>query len=64
MEGTDRHLRFSLRHVAVLFAVIAGILTWYVYPVGSVPRKTGRELDAAIFGKGWFVLTDSFGNTL
>ena len=62
MSPLSQRFRFSLRQIAALFVLIAILLAWYVFPVGAVPRKTGKEFDVAIFGQGWLRVVHPNGN--
>ena len=50
-------LRFSLSGLFIVVSVAALVMAWNVSSQGSVPIHTGRDLDAAIFGVGYFQVT-------
>ena len=49
-------LQFSLRQLAIMVLVAAVACWWWLYKPAGL-HKTGRELDVAICGRGYFVCT-------
>ena len=60
-----RFFRFGLRHLAV-FIVLCAVVAHLFQPPGAAGLvQTGRELDLAIFGEGYFMVNDpSSGETM
>ena len=50
-------LRFSLSSLFIVVTAAALVMAWNVSSQGSVPIHTGRELDLAVFGIGYFQFT-------
>ncbi len=50
-------VRFSLSSLFIVVAAAALIMAWNISAQGSVPIHTGRELDLAVFGIGYFQVT-------
>ncbi len=57
IRRASSRLRFSLSSLLIVVTAAALVMAWNVSSPGSVPIRTGRELDIAIFGIGHFQFT-------
>ena len=55
-------LRFSARYFLLLATCIGVATFWYESPAGSYLERTDRELDVAIVGRGYLMVTPYDGN--
>jgi flagellar basal body rod protein FlgG len=51
-------VRFGIRQLLLAIGLFAAVLGWWFCPQGAPLRRTGRELDLAIVGPGYFFLLD------
>lgn len=58
----SRNMHFGLRTIFVAIAIVAaGLAAWKRWPVSAGTRPTGRDLDVAIFGRGYFEVISHTG---
>jgi flagellar basal body rod protein FlgG len=50
-------LQFNVRHL-LLATFLAALASWWLFHRPRGVQQTGRDLDVAIFGRGYFICTD------
>jgi flagellar basal body rod protein FlgG len=58
---SHRWLQFNLRQL-LMATFLVGLACWWLFHRPHGVQKTGRDLDVAIFGRGYFVATDIITN--